>query len=92
MFESTSLVDSDININAPPDLRRSIRVRQLPPNLNDYVIVPDIAVDSESELVHYVLMAEAEPIYFEREIPKPKWGSILRNKKLAQLRRTKHEN
>lgn len=78
MFESTSLIDSEININAPPDLRRSIRVRQLPPNLDDYVIMPDIAVDSESELRHYVLMSEVRPIYFERSIPEPKWVNTMR--------------
>lgn len=61
----TILVNLKNNANAPTKVIRSTRVRQVPKNLNDYLIMPDSIVDSKGELVHYALMAEAETISFE---------------------------
>lgn len=87
IVDTSNPIESEMNTSAPTELRRSTRVRQLPPNLNVYDIVPDSLVDSEGELVHYPLMAKAKIIEFEKPVQEPKWinamkdeiGSIERN-------------
>lgn len=55
------------------EVRRSQRERHPPQRFQDFDMVTDTAVNSEGDLIHFALFAEAEPVTFEEAVQDTKW-------------------
>ncbi|WVY91230.1 hypothetical protein V8G54_036744 [Vigna mungo] len=55
------------------NLTRFSRTSQLPSHMKDYDLFYEATVTSEGNLVHYALVAEAEPVTFEQVASNNKW-------------------
>jgi hypothetical protein len=56
------VIDHAPQVEATP--ARPQRTRQIPNRLSDCEVLPDSAVNEESDLIHTALLADAEPIDF----------------------------
>ncbi|KAI5434094.1 hypothetical protein KIW84_021092 [Lathyrus oleraceus] len=52
---------------------RPVRQRALPHRLRDYERFQDNEVNNDGDFVHFVLMAESEPVNEEEALSDPKW-------------------
>jgi hypothetical protein len=63
--------DSEVDSNddqATPPVVRPQRNRHAPRRLEDCEILPDNAVNNEGELIHFALLADAEPLNYKEAI------------------------
>lgn len=77
-FELSDPERSDV-VPAPAcEQAKPQRTRQAPPRFQDYEMIPDTAVNSEGELIHFALLAETEPVSFEEAIEDPNWVDAMK--------------
>ena len=64
--------------NQVPSVRKSSRTSQLPITLKDYELFQDSEVNLEGELVHFALIAEAQPIEFDKAVTNKMWVRAMK--------------
>ncbi|GAU11497.1 hypothetical protein TSUD_344870 [Trifolium subterraneum] len=86
--DETDTVESNDEIEAPveeivedevtnDETRRSTRQRQIPAKLQDCDLTNDNEVNEEGELVHFALLAGAEPINYPDALSDKKWKKAM---------------
>ncbi|MCI03247.1 retrovirus-related pol polyprotein from transposon tnt 1-94 [Trifolium medium] len=83
MFEDVQAVPEEAR---DAEVRRSSRVRTLPPRLNDCIITRDNEITEEGDLVHLAFNAETEPVDFEDAVKSEKWLSAM-NEEIESIER-----
>ncbi|KAK2374044.1 secreted RxLR effector protein [Trifolium repens] len=73
--ENTEVIDHAPQVEATP--ARPQRTRQIPNRLSDCEVLPDSAVNEESDLIHTALLADAEPIDFNDALKSSVWKRAM---------------
>ncbi len=67
---------------------RPQRNRHVPSRLEDYEVLPDSAVNDEGELIHFALLADAEPLNYKEAIQTKVWKKAM----IEEIRATEKNN
>ena len=64
------------DVPATPAVRPQ-RQKQLPRRLQDCEVLPDSAVTDEGDLIHFALLADAEPVNFTEALKISEWRAAM---------------
>jgi len=75
-IETENVVGNDDDQATQPFIRPR-RNRQAPSRLEDCELLPDSAVNDEGELIHFALLANAEPVNYKEAIQTEVWKKAM---------------
>ena len=84
----TDVVTNEADQHIEPQPHRGTRQRRQPISLVDFEVYSDDAITSDGDLVHFALIAEAEPVGYEEAMKEEKWKKAM-IEKLSAIERTK---
>jgi len=70
-------VDSETTPEQPHQVQRESRQRKLPGSMVDFEIFPDNVVTDEGDLVHFALLAKAEPVNHQEALGQELWRKAM---------------